>query len=245
MKLVGWFGLFHVFFIVMWMVINIIFSIQNPLELNEGEQPSVIAIEYWSQFPGYLGMDHGSKALLFLLSIMIPIGLYAFIKKVDKQDALQNLVAMICGVLGFVIYSISFMLQATAVEYAINTYSATTDESRQQSATMIMEWTMLEGGFSTSLYILSNFLLAVWLILHAKGLTHLGMSRRFVLFSYVVGALNIIGYSMSWFYLMRGQQVMHDVTEAVGLLFLVWLVWVSVSLIRNGMRRKLNLRTAV
>ncbi|WP_255695058.1 hypothetical protein [Virgibacillus salidurans] len=33
-------------------------------------------IEYYSNHQGLIGLDHGSKALIMLVSILFPIGLY-------------------------------------------------------------------------------------------------------------------------------------------------------------------------
>ena len=74
MKGIGWIGILHVFTIVVWMIINIFFIILNPIQVQEGQSLAELGIAYYSNFPGYLGFDHGSKALIMLLSISLPIG---------------------------------------------------------------------------------------------------------------------------------------------------------------------------
>ncbi|WP_332692995.1 hypothetical protein [Halalkalibacter lacteus] len=123
MKVIGWIGILHVTIIIVWMIINIVFSISNPVHYIEGETLAETGIAYYSEFPGYLGMDHGSKALIMLLSITLPIGLFIRLKK-TKNFSLTNTIGLISGCLGFALYGLSLMLQATTVEYAFNLYNS-------------------------------------------------------------------------------------------------------------------------
>ncbi len=123
LKVIGWIGILHVTIIIVWMIINIVFSISNPVHYIEGETLAETGIAYYSEFPGYLGMDHGSKALIMLLSITLPIGLFIRLKK-TKNFSLTNTIGLISGCLGFALYGLSLMLQATTVEYAFNLYNS-------------------------------------------------------------------------------------------------------------------------
>src|SRR5699024_7739798 len=112
------------------MIFNIIFGIMNPASIGEGETLAEAGIAYYSEFPGYLGFDHGSKSLVMLMSIVLPIGLFIYLKR-NKNFALLNLIALIAGCLGFALYGLSLMLQATAVEYALYLYNSTNDDHAQ------------------------------------------------------------------------------------------------------------------
>lgn len=232
MRLIGWIGLLHVLVLVGWMVVNIIFSMMNPASIDEGQFLAEAGIAYYSNFPGYLGFDHGSKALVMLISIVLPVALFIYLKR-NKDFTLLNLIALIAGCIGFALYGVSLMLQATAVEYAFNLYSSTNDAYAQAFSLYLYDWSMLEGGFSVSIYILANLSLAAWIMIHSRGLYIVGGSKAFSVYGYVVALLLTIGHLISWFYLMQGNQNMHDFNEAVGLLFMIWILIVSIKMIRR------------
>src|SRR5690625_4246780 len=191
------------------MIINIIFGMLNPVKIGEGDSIREIGMSYYSNFPGYLGLDYGSKALVMLLSVSLPIGLFMYLKK-KKDFMLPNLIALIAGCLGFAFYGLSLMLQATAAEYAFNLYSSSDDVVAQSFSTFLYDWSMLEGGLSTSIYIIANLFLATWVIIHSRGLYILKSSKKFSVFGYIVGVLQIVGFLISWFFLMQANQNMHD-----------------------------------
>jgi len=235
LKGIGWIGILHVFTIVVWMIINIFFIILNPIQVQEGQSLAELGIAYYSNFPGYLGFDHGSKALIMLLSISLPIGLFIYLHKL-KHFRLQNLIALIAGCSGFAFYGFSLMVQASTVEYAFKTFRLAADDYTQSFATLFYDWAMLEGGLSVSIYVIANLLLAVWVIIHSLGLWRLDFTKKFSLFGLFVGSIHIIGYTISWFFLMQGKQNMHDFNEAVGLLFMVWILIISIKMIRGKMK---------
>ncbi|ADC51404.1 hypothetical protein BpOF4_16805 [Alkalihalophilus pseudofirmus OF4] len=233
MRIIGWIGLFHVAGFVTWMVVNLIFQIQNPITIEQDSRLSISVLDYYSQFPGYFGFDHGSKAIILLISAVIPIGIYHLCSG-TRSFQMNNLIAFICGSAGFILYALSFILQAAAVSYAIKLYSQAVDETTKQFAALLIEWSMMEGGLSTSIYILANFLIGIWIILHSQGIKNIGFSYRFRLFGYIVGGLLIVSYFIAWFFLMQGTQVMHDVTEVIGILFFVWLTILSISFVKGS-----------
>ncbi|SFE02863.1 hypothetical protein SAMN05216238_107121 [Lentibacillus persicus] len=232
MRVIGWIGVLHVVFIVAWMVINVIFGILNPVTLGEGDSNAEIGVSYYINFPGFLGLDHGSKALVMLTSVLLPIGLFMYLKK-KKDFMLLNLIALIAGCIGFAFYGASLMLQATAAEYAFNLYGSSDDVFARSFSVFLYEWSMLEGGLSVSIYIIANLFLAAWVIIHSRGLHILDSSRKLSMFGYIVGFLQIIGYLISWFFLMQANQNMHDFNEGVGLLFMVWILIISIKMIRG------------
>lgn len=214
------------------MIINIVFSISNPFHYTEGKTLAEAGIAYYSQFPGYLGADHGSKALIMLLSIALPIGLFIYLKKLENFS-LNNTIGLIAGCIGFALYGLSLMLQATTVEYAFNLYNSSEDAYTRQFATLLYEWSMLEGGLSVSIYIMANLLLATWLIVHSAGLNILGKTKKLSILGYITGILQILGYLLSWTFLMQGKQNMHDINELVGLLFVIWILIISIKMVRG------------
>ena len=235
MKAVGWIGILHAFTLIGWMIINILLFLANPVSLLGTETIAEKGIAYYSEFRGLLGFDHGSKSLVMLLSIALPIGLFVYLNKF-KNNSLLNITAMIAGCLGFVFYALSLMLQATTVEYAFRLYRSVEDEYTRSFATLLYEWSMLEGGFSVSIYILANILVAIWVILHSSILYKNKSMKKLGLFGYLTGGLLIIGHLISWYYLMQANQNMHQFNEAIGLLLLVWILLISVKMIRGEIK---------
>lgn len=232
MRVIGWIGVFHVFIIVAWVIVNVIFNLQYPATIQLDQTIAEAGISYYSNFPGYLGLDHGSKGLVMLLSIALPIGLFIFLRKLSNFH-LKNLIALIAGSLGFAFYGLSLIIQAATVEYAFKLFSSTKDIYTKSFATLLYDWSMLEGGLSVSIYIVANLLLAIWIIIHSIGLWRLIDLKKLGIYGVIIGSLQIIGYLISWFFLMRGEQNMHNFNEAVGLLMLIWILFISVSMIRG------------
>lgn len=232
MRVIGWIGIIHVLIIVVWMVINIIFGILNPVTISEGDSIAEIGVAYYSNFPGYLGMDHGSKALIMLASVLLPIGLFMYFRK-QKDFKLLNLIGLVTGCLGFSFYGLSLILQATAVEYAVNLYNSNDDVVAKSFSVFLYDWSMLKGGLSVSIYIIANLFLAIWIIVHSRGLFIVDRFKKLSIFGYIIGSLQIIGYLLSWFFLMQANQNMHDFNEVVGLLFMLWILMISIKMIRG------------
>ncbi|WP_332692986.1 hypothetical protein [Halalkalibacter lacteus] len=103
----------------------------------------------------------------------------------------------------------------------------------RQFATLLYEWSMLEGGLSVSIYIIANLLLSTWLITHSAGLYVLDKTKKLSMLGYLTGVLQISGYLLSWFFLMHGKQNMHDFNELVGLLFMFWILIISIKIVRG------------
>lgn len=232
LRWIGWIGLVHIIVLVGWMMVNVIFSMINPATIGEGQSLAEAGMAYYRQFPGYLGFDHGSKGLVMLLSIGLPIGLFVYLKE-QQYFILGNLIGLVAGCLGFLLYALSLMLQAATVEYAFSLYNSTTDASAQAFAHLLYDWSMLEGGLSVSMYILANICLAVWVMIHSRGVSIVHAKKGFMIFGYVVGLLHMIGYLVSWIFLMQGKQTVHDVNEVIGLLFMIWLFIISRQMIRR------------
>lgn len=233
--MIGWFGIAHVIVIVIWMIVNLVFGLLHPVTIEKGDSLAKIGIEYYSDFQGYLGFDHGSKGLVMIISILLPIGLFTYLKK-DRESFLPQLIGLIAGCMGFLLYGLSLILQATAVEYAFSLYNSTNDLNAQSFAIYLYEWSMLEGGLSVSIYIIANILLGIWVITHSKVLYHRYALKKFGVFGYVVGGLLITGYIISWFYLMQAKQNMHDFNEVIGMLFTIWILLVSIKMVRGKIR---------
>lgn len=232
MRVIGWIGMLHVFIITVWLGINVVFNIMNPITFETGKTIAENGIAYYSEFPGYLGFDHGSKAFVFTLSTLLPIGLFIYLKRL-KQFDLLNIVALISGCLGFILTGLSLILQAVTVEYAFNLYNTQADEIARGFATHLYEWSMLEGGFSTSIYIIANLGIAIWIIIHSYGLAQLTNTKKLSLFGYIIGSGQIIGLFSAWFFLMQGKQSMHTFNEVIGFFIMIWLLLISIKMIRG------------
>ncbi|QQK79062.1 hypothetical protein HUG20_03525 [Salicibibacter cibi] len=235
MKFIGWIGIIHAVFIVFWMRFNIIFSIMNPIAIEEGETLAQIGMDYHTSFIGYLAMDHGSKSFMMLLTIAVPIATFYLLKRKVKFE-LYNIIGLFSGSLGFLLYSLSLMLQASSVAYAFNLYKSDVNEFTDAFALLLYEWTMLEGGFSTSIYILANILIAIWVIILSRGLQLYTSEHKVSVFGLITGILHIIAYLISWVLLMFGMQVIHTLTEAIGLLFVVWIFLVGVVIVKGKLK---------
>jgi hypothetical protein len=232
-RVIGWIGITHVCLIIFWMGFHLLFGELHPFPIEEEVRLAQAGLAYYSNYPGLLGFDHGSKALIMILSIVLPIGLFIYLKQRTNFQH-QNLIGLIAGILGFSVYGLSLILQAVTVEYAFELYRSTADEVTHTFAALLYEWAMLEGGLSVSMYIIANVCLGCWVIIHSYGLELKNKLLRW--FSYIVGSFLIIGHLASWAFLMRAEQNMHLINEAVGILFLVWLAVISMKMIRKRIR---------
>ncbi|WP_099302759.1 hypothetical protein [Bacillus sp. Marseille-P3800] len=229
MRVVGWIAFVHIFFILMWLIINIITSILYPASFDADRPMMEVGLDYHASLVGYLAFDHGSKSLVMLMTMIVPIGLYHLFHK----RSFVELAGLIAGLSGFLLYALSFMLQAVSVSYAIHLYNdEATNEFGRQFAMYVFDWTMLQGGFSTSLYIMANLLIAVWVILSSTLFSKKSKALRRI--GHIVGILLIVSYLLSWGFLMLGHQNIHLFTETVGMLFLVWLGMLGYKLIKYG-----------
>ncbi|MDV2685984.1 hypothetical protein RYX56_16575 [Alkalihalophilus lindianensis] len=130
-KWIGWVGIFHVLFIVGWIVYNLSHHLIYPAPLlGEDQSLAELGILYYSEHRGLLGFDHGSKSLMMLLSIVLPVGIFYILKR-DSAFDLLNMLALVAGVVGFTLYSLSLMLQAVTVEYAFQLFINNNDASAQ------------------------------------------------------------------------------------------------------------------
>ena len=232
MKAIGWAGFIHVSILIIWMVIHLIFNQLNPVAITDKATMAQTGIAYYSRFPGLLGLDHGSKALVMLLSVLLPIGLYVHFKEL-KEFRLKNTIALVAGCSGFILYGLSLMLQAVTVEYAFNLYRTSEDTVTHSFAVLLYEWAMLEGGLSVSLYILANLCLSCWVMIHSIGFYTFDSLKKIGIFGCIVGATQLFGYLVAWFFLMQAKQNMHDFNEAIGLLFTIWIAMISFQMIRG------------
>lgn len=214
------------------MVIHLIFNQLNPVAITDKATMAQTGIAYYSRFPGLLGLDHGSKALVMLLSVLLPIGLYVHFKEL-KEFRLKNTIALVAGCSGFILYGLSLMLQAVTVEYAFNLYRTTEDTVTHSFAVLLYEWAMLEGGLSVSMYILANLCLSCWIIIHSLGLFSFNSFKKLGIFGCIVGAIQAFGYFVAWFFLMQAKQNMHNFNEVIGLLFTIWIAIISFQMIRG------------
>src|SRR5690625_6062235 len=147
-----------------------------------------------------------------LISILLSIGLFIYLKR-NKNFTLLNIIALVAGCLGFALYGLSLMLQATAVEYAFDLYNSTNDAYAQSFSLYLYEWSMLGGGFSVSIYILANLCLATCVIFHFHGLYVMGCSNRFSIFCYDVALLLMLFYIFLWLFFMYSNIYMIDYNE--------------------------------
>lgn len=237
MKIIGWIGILHAGVLVIWMAVNILFSLYNPVTFSTNDSMAETGIAFYSNYPGYLGFDHGSKALVMLASIVLPIGIYMYLKKTNDFQ-LQNSIAVITGCLGFAFYGLSLMLQAVTVEYAFNLYRTNGDIAVQSFAVLLYEWSMLEGGLSVSIYIIANLLIACWVMMHSLGLLRIKKFIKLSIFGMIVGLLLTSGYLLSWFFLMQANQNMHEFNEATGLLFVIWILLISIRMVQGKISLK-------
>lgn len=62
-----------------------------------------------------------------------------------------------------------------------------------------------------------------WVGLHSYGLLRQEQAKGLARLGFAFSGLPLLTVLVGWFFLMQGQQILHTVDEAVGLLFLVWL----------------------
>lgn len=234
MRLAGWIGMAHVGVIIGWLIVSAIFFAIFPLDefVDTTLSDAEIGIAYWAEHRGLLGLDHGSKSLVLLLCPIIPVVLFHILKKI-KAYQLYNVIALVAGILSFFILSVSLMLQATAVEYAFKLYEQTENAHSQHFAVHLYEWVMLEGGLSVSIYIIANLLLSVWVSIHSYGLMTFYGYNKLAILGFAYASLQVTTVFFTWYFLMRGLQIMHQVNNVIEILFHIWMFALSLQLIRQ------------
>ncbi|MFA1819943.1 hypothetical protein ACDX78_07080 [Virgibacillus oceani] len=222
-KLGGILGIVYVFIILIWIAISAVYQgvlyPNEALTVNEG-------LIYYSDHQWYFGMDHGSKAIAFLLVSILPLILFCmFNRSYHGKKLFLNLLGMIFGFSYFMINAVSLIVQAVTATFAINQYSMYLGD--REFARLLFEWAINDGGFSISLYIIANLCMVIWLFAHGY-LFYLEMNNKyFFAFSSILAAALLIGAVINFIGIILFQVSVNTLSEMVNILFIFWISYVS------------------
>lgn len=214
-------GYIYILTIAVWIVITFVY--QKILYPAERMESFYDGLTYYSVHKGYIGWDHGSKSIVFFLSSLIPIATYDAFKR--EQTSVVHLAGMIFGVISFWTLSLSFILQAFTMEYAIGLFQSAGDPLAHHFAVYLARWSTEGGGFSLSLYTISNTSLALWIACLLKGDRSVSTPTKFLS---VITVIALIAASIAVFIaFITTKKNYNDLNELANFLFIIWLFFHS------------------
>ncbi len=230
-------AIFYFLTIVGWVVFNILYSnfrpyIPVPFKSNFGPEGASVAqgLLYDTHHFAVIGFDHGTKGLMFLISMIIPIALFSMLHKKNYQLG-ANLVALVSGTLSFFIMSVSFILQATLAEYSIHLFKVSHGLFQRDFAIYLFDWAIQQGGFSDSLYTIGNILLSVWLLIHSFAIRKIFDKRAIFYIGVAWAILTLITQATVFWYLIQGIDTVSFLAQAVVMIGPVWMLLVGIWLL--------------
>lgn len=230
----GFTAIIYIVVIIGWIVFHIIYSNLNPF-INTGGSMIEQGLHYYSDRFSIVGFDHGTKAILFLFTMIIPITFFIMLHK--KNFHLEiNLIALISGILSYFILSVSFILQATIGQYAVHLYKVANSAFEENFAINMYDLALEKGGFSVSLYIIANILLVIWVFLLSYSMKKVFNDKRIYILGFIYSILLLISQIITFIFLMQGIQNMHDLDELIGLIGLVWFAFLAIRLLKNPVK---------
>lgn len=228
-RLAGALGYIYILTITVWIVITFVY--QKILYPAERMESFYDGLTYYSVHKGYIGWDHGSKSIVFFLSSLIPIATYDALKR--EQTSVVHLAGMIFGVISFWTLSLSFILQAFTMEYAIGLFQSAEDPLTQHFAVNLARWSGDGGGFSLSLYTISYMSLALWIAFLLKGDHSVSTLMKFLSVITVVAHIAVpIAVFIAF---ITTNKNYNDLNGIADILFIIWLFFHSRRLWRREM----------
>src|SRR5699024_11729514 len=110
-------------------------------------------LSYYVDHRGYIGLDHGTKGIVFLISSYVPLH---FIY-IHRQT--EAFIGAIFVTLSMLILSLAFLVQAFTAEFLICMLENTETTSL---AVFFYKQIFLEGALTSSDYMIVNLRLACW-----------------------------------------------------------------------------------
>lgn len=205
--------------IVGWLVITAI--MQFVLYPVDSDVTSIgEALDYYQDHRGYIGLDHGTKGLVFLVSSLVPLLFLRFNRN------FKAILGSFLGAIGLIILSISFLIQAFTAEFVIGMLNSS--ETRSM-AEFVYNGVFLQGGITYSTYLISNILMGAWVMTHSFELKKPG-HNRFFYYGMVVGIIHMI----SSFFLMLQLIIPNDIgstlSDIATFFFIVWFIIYGIKL---------------
>ena len=199
--------------IIGWIVITAVMQFYlYPVESNY--ETVAEGLDYYQDHRGYMGLDHGTKGVVFLISSLAPLLFLKF------SQSFKAKIGAFFGSISFLILSTSFFVQAFTAEYIIsllnNTGARTTGE-------LIYIWIFLEGGITHSTYLIANILIGVWVILHSYELKKLGYNRLYP-YGIIVAMMHILASVFFISQFIVPNDIGSQLTDIATFLFIVWFI---------------------
>lgn len=231
-KWAGIISISNVLIVISSVIFNMVYIKIFPFRSTSGISAIESGLDYYAGHP-VIGFDHGIKGLVFLASIMIPIGLFWLLYK-HKYPLDLNIMASVSGVLSFLVLSVSFILQGTLAEYSIHLYNSSANgDFAKHFAVYLFDWGVQQGGLSVSLYIVSNILAAIWILIHSMALKRAFNQKLILYVGLIYACLGLLAQLISFFYLMQGIQNIHNIDELVGFIEDLWLILIGILLLKR------------
>lgn len=205
--------------IVGWIIITAIMQFfLYPVDTNYNSIGE--ALDYYQDHRGYIGLDHGTKGIVFLISSLVPL---LFLKV--RRDS-STIIGSFFGSISFIILSLSFLFQAFTAEFVIGMLNNT--ETRSM-AEFVYNWMFLEGGITYSTYLVANIFVGAWVLIHSFELKKLGHTR-FIYYGAVVGIIHIISSFLLMLKLIIPNEIGSTLSDIANFLFIVWFIIYGIKL---------------
>lgn len=197
--------------IIGWLVITAVMQFYlYPVDSNY--RTVAEGLDYYQSHQGYMGLDHGTKGAVFLISSLAPL---LFLK---LRQSFTARIGAFLGSISFLILSISFVIQAFTAEFVI---SILNNPDNRAIGELIYKWLFLEGGITNSTYLVANILMGAWVFLHSYELKGLGYKRLFLygILVAMVHAVSSVFLILDVIYPNGAGEMLSDIAT---FLFIVW-----------------------
>lgn len=213
--------------IVGW--IGVTFLMQVVLYPVEGQNSSVLeSLAYYVDHRGYIGLDHGTKGIIFLVSSYVPLHFLYLCRQP------RALIGALFGALSLIILSLSFLVQAFTAEFLIGMVE---DPETASLAVFLYKGIFLQGALTDSVYIIANTLLACWVFLHSRLLKQAGYNR-FYLYGLVVSVSHLLASGFLFIQIVLPNDWGDWISEAATFLFIAWFLWYALRM--DKIKRQIN-----
>lgn len=213
--IVGWIGITFIMQVVLY-----------PVEVQDGSVFELLS--YYVDHRGYIGLDHGTKGIVFLISSYVPLH---FIY-IHRQT--EAFIGAIFGTLSMLILSLAFLVQAFTAEFLIGMLENTETTSL---AVFLYKGIFLEGALTDSVYIIVNLLLACWILFHSRILNRAGHHRLYI-YGITVSLIHLLASLFLFSQIIHPNEVGDWLSESATFFFIVWFLWYGFRI--DQMKRQLN-----
>lgn len=213
--IVGWIGITFIMQVVLY-----------PVEVQDGSVLEILS--YYLDHRGYIGLDHGTKGIVFLISSYVPLHFLYLYRQTDA------VIGAILGTLSMLILSLSFLVQAFTAEFLI---SMLEEPDTTSLAVFLYKGIFLEGALTDSVYIIANLLLACWILFHSRVFNRAGF-HRFYVYGIIVSCIHLLASTFLFFQIFQPNELGDWLSESATFFFIVWFLWYGFRI--DQMKRQLN-----